>query len=326
MSDYKIETPQGTQEILITRHIYSPRDEVYKALTDPLLIPRWWGPERLSTVVQKMTVIPGGTWRYVQTDKEGEEFAFHGVYHDVVINQRLVYTSEFEGTPGNVTLYTDQLTDENGNTIITSHAVFYSVEDRDQKLLWGLEEGVRETTRRLNELLGKMGMPERRDHIMERQEENDECLTITRTFDAPREQVWGHWTDPSQYMCWWGPKDFTSPYARFDLRPGGKYLSCMRGSDGKDYWDTGHYEEIDELSRIVYTDSFADENGNPVPPSFYGMVGDQPVEMTVEVRLEDFGGKTCMTLEHCGMPGGEMIDQAKEGWNQFFDKLVSCLR
>ena len=161
---------------------------------------------------------------------------------------------------------------------------------------------------------------------MEQLEENGECLTITRTFDAPREQVWERWTDPSLYMCWWGPKDFTSPYARFDLRPGGKYLSCMRGPDGKEYWDTGHYEQIDDLKRIVYTDSFADENGNVVPPSFYGMGGDQPVEMAVEVSLEDIGGKTRMTLEHCGLPGGEMIEQAKAGWNQSFDKLADCLR
>ena len=326
MADYKIEVLQGSQEVLITRHIYALRNEVYKALTDPVLIPTWWGPDRLTTAVQKMTVMPGGLWRYVQTDKEGKELAFHGVYHDVVINERLVSTSEFEGTPGNVTLFTDQLTEKDGDTIITTHAVFYSVEGRQQKLRWGLEEGVRETTRRLNKLFGKMGMPERRAHIMERLEENGECLTITRTFDAPRDQVWGRWTDPNQYMCWWGPKDFTSPYARFDLRPGGRYLSCMRGPDGKDYCDTGHYQEIDELNRIVYTDSFADESGNPVPPSFYGMVGDQPVEMSVEVRLEDVGGKTRMTLEHCGLTGGEMIDQATEGWNQSFDKLASCLR
>lgn len=56
-----------------------------------------------------MTVMPGGTWRYVQTDKEGKQFAFHGVYHDVVINEQPVYTSEFEGNPGNVTLCTETL-------------------------------------------------------------------------------------------------------------------------------------------------------------------------------------------------------------------------
>jgi uncharacterized protein YndB with AHSA1/START domain len=160
---------------------------------------------------------------------------------------------------------------------------------------------------------------------MDLYEENGECVTITRTFNAPRQEVWLRWTDPGQYMCWWGPKDFTSPFARFDLRPGGKYLTCMRGLDGKEYWDTGKFEEIDELSRLVYTDTFADANGNPVSPSYYGMKGDQPLEMAVQVKLEDEGGKTRLTLEHCGFHGREMIDQARAGWMQSFDKLAECL-
>jgi uncharacterized protein YndB with AHSA1/START domain len=80
------------------------------------------------------------------------------------------------------------------------------------------------------------------------------------------------------------------------------------------------------LNRIVYTDYFADAHGNIVPPSYYGMKGDQPIEMAVEVRLEDIGGKTRMTLEHCGLTDHEMLDQAKAGWNQSFDKLAECLR
>ncbi len=162
--------------------------------------------------------------------------------------------------------------------------------------------------------------------MMERIDEKGECISLTRTFDAPVEQVWDHWTDPMQYMCWWGPKDFTAPYVKFDLRPGGKYLSSMRGPDGKEYWDAGKFEEIDELKRIIYTDTWADENGNPVPPSYYGFPGDMPVEMAVQVNLENIDGKTRLTLEHCGFPGGDMTDQAKEGWNQSFDKLADCLR
>jgi uncharacterized protein YndB with AHSA1/START domain len=313
MADYKIEAPKGSHEVIITRYIHAPREVVFRTITDPLKIPDFWGPERFNTVVHKMTAISGGSWRYVQTDKEGKEYGFHGVYHDVVRPDRLVYTSEYEGMPGHVTLYKDELEEKGGETTITSHAIFQSVEARDQLMHWGMEEGVREMTRRLNELLAKQGTQERSKTIMQQLEENGECLTITRTFDAPRKEVWQRWTDPSQYMCWWGPKDFTSPYADFDLREGGKYLTCMRGPDGKEYWDTGKFEEIDELKRIVYTDYFADADGNPVAPSYYGMPGDQPVEMAVQVRLEDEGGKTRLTLEHCGLPAGEMIDQSRIG-------------
>ena len=161
MADYHIEVPNGTQEVIITRLIHAPREVVFKALTNPMLVPKWWGPERFTTIVHKMSVMPGGTWRYVQTDKEGKEFAFHGVYHDVAIPERLVYTSEFEGMPGHVTLYTETLKEENGETIITTLAVFQSVEDHDQLLQWGMEEGTSEMTRRLNALLANEGVQER---------------------------------------------------------------------------------------------------------------------------------------------------------------------
>jgi uncharacterized protein YndB with AHSA1/START domain len=69
-------------------------------------------------------------------------------------------------------------------------------------------------------------------------------LIITRIFDAPRELVWKAWTEPEQLMRWWGPKSFTSPVCKIDLRVGGVYLYCMRSPEGQDYWNTGVYKEI----------------------------------------------------------------------------------
>ena len=325
MEEYHIDAPKGSQEVIITRHFHAPRDLVFKTLIDPLKIPEFWGPERFSTTVYKLTPLAGGTWRYLQRDKEGKEYGFHGVYHDVVIPERLVYTSEYEGMPKYVTLYTDELTEQDGETVMTTHAIFQSVEVRDQLMQWGMEEGVREMTRRLNELLKHQSFQKNMSIPMDLHEENSECITITRTINAPIEKVWDRWTDADQYMCWWGPKGFTAPHAEFDLRQGGRYLSCMRGPDGKEYWDTGTFKEIERLNHIVYTDYFADERGNIVPPSYYGMRGDQPVEMAVQVSLEDLGDKTRLTLEQCGFPDSEMLDQAKLGWNQSFDKLEECL-
>jgi uncharacterized protein YndB with AHSA1/START domain len=59
--------------------------------------------------------------------------------------------------------------------------------------------------------------------------QNVEDLVITRVFDAPREAVWKAWTDPKRFMRWWGPKGFTSPACKIDLRVGGKYLYKLAG-------------------------------------------------------------------------------------------------
>ena len=50
-------------EIQITREFDASRDIVFKAMTDPALLARWWGPRRYKTVVDTMDVRPGGKWR-----------------------------------------------------------------------------------------------------------------------------------------------------------------------------------------------------------------------------------------------------------------------
>jgi uncharacterized protein YndB with AHSA1/START domain len=75
-------------------------------------------------------------------------------------------------------------------------------------------------------------------------------LVIERIFDAPRELVWRAWTDPERMKRWWGPKDFTAPHITIDLRVGGKYVSCMRGPDGNDFWSTGVYRKLFQWSGL----------------------------------------------------------------------------
>ena len=160
---------------------------------------------------------------------------------------------------------------------------------------------------------------------MESQTRNEKELRIVRVFDAPRERVWKAWTDPEQVKSWWGPRSFTAPFAKIDLRVGGKYLYCMRSSDGKDYWSTGVFREIVPLQRIVATDSFADEKGNVVPATHYGMSPDLPLEFVITVTFEEYQGKTRLTLTHKGFPSGRDSEMASQGWNESFDKLAETL-
>lgn len=154
-------------------------------------------------------------------------------------------------------------------------------------------------------------------------------LVITRIFNAPRQRVWQAWTNPEHVKKWWGPEFFTSPFVEIDLRVGGKYLYCMRGSPGpgmveQDFWSTGVYREIVPMEKLVCTDNFADKDGNIVPAKEYGMGDDWPEELLVTIELEDAGeGKTKMTVTHTGIPDGDMSDMTAAGWNGSFDKLAA---
>ncbi len=149
----------GKQEILITREFDAPRELVFKACTDPKLVPQWWGPRNLSTEVDKMDVRPGGQWRFINRDAEGKAYAFHGVYHEVLAPERIIDTFEFEGLAetGHVTLETMKLEAlPGGRTKLIAQSVFQSVADRDGMLQSGMEAGVKETYDRLAELLKKL--------------------------------------------------------------------------------------------------------------------------------------------------------------------------
>ena len=154
----------------------------------------------------------------------------------------------------------------------------------------------------------------------------EQGLVVERIFDAPRELAWRAWTEPEHLMRWYGPKGFASPTCEIDFRVGGRHLFGLRSPDGHGYWTAGVYREIVPLERFVYTDSFADEHGNVVPATHYGMGEDVPTETIVTVTLEELdGGKTKLTLRQVGWTDDSMAAGAGAGWNEAFDKLAADL-
>ena len=152
MGETEIVIEPGRQDIVFRRLFDAPREVVFRALTDPQLIPNWWGPRDYETVVDEMAPRAGGRWRFIHRGDQGE-FGFHGVYHDVVAPERVVQTTEFEGAPGSVGLETVTLEGEDGKTLMVAVALFPSVEARDMTVASGMEGGARETYDRLAEVI-----------------------------------------------------------------------------------------------------------------------------------------------------------------------------
>jgi uncharacterized protein YndB with AHSA1/START domain len=141
----------------MSRIFNAPREMVWKVYTDPALLPKWWGPRTTTTIVDKMDVQPGGLWRYIHQDGDGNEYGFNGVYQEVVAPERLSYTFEFEPMAGHICVET--LTFEalpNGKTKITARTTFDTLEDLEAVLQSGMEGGAVETWDRLEELLTKV--------------------------------------------------------------------------------------------------------------------------------------------------------------------------
>jgi uncharacterized protein YndB with AHSA1/START domain len=147
---------RGDREIVITREFDAPRELVFKVITDPALIPNWWGPRRFTTKVDKMDVRVGGTWRFINRDANGTEHGFRGVYREIVPPERIVQTFEWEGLPGHIAVDTMVLEEHDGKTRVTATSVFDNKEDRDGMMESGAESGARETWERLAELVNEL--------------------------------------------------------------------------------------------------------------------------------------------------------------------------
>jgi len=148
-----ITAPDGTPFIEVVREFDAPRDLVFRASTDPDLVVRWLGPRSLSMRVIEFDARAGGSYRYVHTGADGEEYPFRGVFH-TVSEALIIQTFEFEDVPGVVSLETRTLDDLGGRTRLRQNAVFPSVAARDQALESGMRHGITESMDRLGELLG----------------------------------------------------------------------------------------------------------------------------------------------------------------------------
>ena len=140
--------------VRITREFDAPPEKVFRAHTDPDLLARWLGPRGLEMRVEHFDCRSGGSWRYVHIDPDGNEFGFHGCFHEVRPSDLIVQTFTYEGAPDGVAL--EKMTFEDlgdGRTRLVGTSLVDSFADRDAMVASGMEHGIREGYERLDEVL-----------------------------------------------------------------------------------------------------------------------------------------------------------------------------
>ncbi len=91
--------PANAREFVLTRTFKAPRALVFEAWTDPRLMAKWWGPAVFTNPVCEMDVRVGGKYRIVMRSPAGKDFPLQGVYREVVPNERIVFTDNWEEHP-----------------------------------------------------------------------------------------------------------------------------------------------------------------------------------------------------------------------------------
>ena len=146
-------TTPSDREIVMTRVFDAPRDLVFEAHSSCEHMSHWWGPRRYEIAKCDLDFRPGGTWRIVQRGRNGDEHGFRGEFREIVRPERIVWTFEWEGLPGHISVQTVRFEEQDGKTTLTAVAAFDTVEDRNGMLQSGMEEGSAETYDRLDEYL-----------------------------------------------------------------------------------------------------------------------------------------------------------------------------
>ena len=149
----QVTVPDGVPFMDFVREFDYPAREVFRAHVNPESYVQWIGPDGLQTRIDAFEATPGGSYRFVQTDGEGE-FAFRGVFHSVRQNEFILQTFEYEGYPDQASLdylHFEDLPD--GRSRLTGHSLYPSVETRDNFVSSGMESGMAVGYDKLEQLL-----------------------------------------------------------------------------------------------------------------------------------------------------------------------------
>lgn len=150
-NELTVSTPSDRQ-IVMTRVFDAPRDLVFEAHSSCEHLSNWWGPRKYEIASCEVDFRPGGAWRIVHR-AEGEEHVFRGEFREISRPERIVWTFEWMGAPGHVSVETLTFEEQDGKTTLMATSVFDTVEDRDGMLESGMESGAAETYDRLDEYL-----------------------------------------------------------------------------------------------------------------------------------------------------------------------------
>ena len=149
----RIDVGTDLPTIRITREFDAPRSKVFRAHTDPELVRRWLGPRGLEMTVDRWDCRTGGEYRYIHS-RDGEDFGFHGSFHEVRPDELIVQTFTYEGMPDSVALEKVVLEDlGDGRTRLVATSLGDSFEARDAMVASGMEQGIVEGYERLDEVL-----------------------------------------------------------------------------------------------------------------------------------------------------------------------------
>jgi uncharacterized protein YndB with AHSA1/START domain len=304
-------------ELYITRVFEAPVKLVWDAWTDPKQVGQWWGPRGFTLTTHRRDMRPGGKWAYTMHGPDGTDYPNIATYYEVEEYARLVYDHGATETTPPLFRVTVNFTEAQGKTRM------------DMTMALATPEAASETRKFIKKAGGDATWDRLAEYLHEK--EGKDKFVINRTLEAPVDLVFAMWTDPKHIAQWLPPTGMTTKFFKGDIRTGGRGFWCMEGVNGVMY-GRAEYLEVTKPNRIVYTQSFCDENQkishHPLAPTW-----PETMLTTVLLNAEDTNRtRVTVTWEVFGEANAaerQTFHDAKEGmtqgWTGSFDKLEDYL-
>jgi uncharacterized protein YndB with AHSA1/START domain len=306
-----------SSEIRLTRVYDAPLQAVWEAWTVPEEVAQWWGPRGFTLTTHSRDLRTGGHWHYTMHGPDGTDYENTTQYLEVEPQARLVYDHGGHKDRPPLLRVTALFTEAGGRTRLELSLAFATPEVAAEMGGFIKKAGGEGTWDRLAE------------HLAQR--EGREIFVINRSFEAPIAQVFEMWTDPEHLAQWLPPAGTKMRFLRADIAAGGSTFFVITGEHGAMHVRS-EYLEIEGPRRIVYTQQFCDERGEPSrhpgAPTF-------PATLLTTVTLAEEGPeqtRVTVTMEPQGtLTDAELATFVQErsgmtqGWTASFDQLAALL-
>jgi uncharacterized protein YndB with AHSA1/START domain len=147
----KVTLPADDQ-ILIEREFAAPAHLVWRAVTEPDLVRRWWHAGRGEMTTCEIDLRVGGGWRYAMRTEDGDEVAFYGEFLEIVPHEKIVQTEIFAPFPDDGSTNTMTLSERDGVTLLRTLVQHQSPQARDMHIGSGMEAGMQDALDRLEQV------------------------------------------------------------------------------------------------------------------------------------------------------------------------------
>lgn len=79
----KTETGEQARELVLQREVPFPRELVWRAMTAPEHVNRWWGPDGFHNENVNMDFRVGGAWTFDMVGPDGTRYPNHSVFTEI---------------------------------------------------------------------------------------------------------------------------------------------------------------------------------------------------------------------------------------------------